>query len=147
MKTANEPTIANSTRPRKKHGPHFEEKMLARVMAMPAPLGRDEDKVIEARLQTEGIARRCALAMLTKPGKFTLTHAAENRAFAEDLAMIFVGLKDAAEFHANLAKTLEQAEAVLMFALAQRSDMQELLDHAKAESSPGAKAVPIGGWA
>ena len=126
-------TAANSTRSRKKDDPNFAEKMLAQIMAMPAPLSDRDEVTIETRLKHDGVVRRMALAVLTKPGKFTLTHAAKDRKFAEALAAIFVRLPGVTEFHQDLTKTLQQAHVWLMLALAQRADMEKLLDAAKAK--------------
>lgn len=124
---------ANSSRSRKQDDQHFAEKMLAQMMAMPAPISDRDSKIIEARLQDEGAVRRTALALLTKPGKSILAHVTKDRKCAEAVAAVFVRMHDVTEFHQNLTNTLKQADVWLMLALAQRPDMQTLLDAANAE--------------
>lgn len=86
---------------------------------------------IEAMWERQRRTRRAALLLLTKPWAWLNQQVTENRDFAVAVAQIKM-LADEVKLYKGLAKFMEEASLWGMLALADREDVDEVIEEAKA---------------
>jgi hypothetical protein len=123
------------------HDPAKEEELFDMQREAPAVLTQDKmfslEKAIEA--DREGVCRRPALTVLTKPGKHLLDEIGNDAELAAaESAQILQALGPYTERLQSLLDMRLKSEAWLMVALATREDMNELLAPAEVPERPNA---------
>jgi len=111
----------------------FAEEMLGKLESQAATLSCEEMDKIEKFWEEDRAGRRCALINLTKPFSFIKEGVLKDISFAEALAGVYNSLDP--EKYEAIASLLRNAQIRIMFALAGRDDMEELL--AMCEKSGG----------
>jgi hypothetical protein len=103
------------------------------VQEAPAALTCADMDRIESIWREDMRNRRCALAMLTKPGADLMKGVENDRELAAAIAEVYVRIPALIQFTDTLRELYEKMRGWSIVALAGREDMQELIDTAEKE--------------
>lgn len=102
--------------------------LLRKISKMPAQFDKDFVFTVDERLQgpDDGMTRRVALLMLTRPAKQLFSDVKSNRDLAIEIAQVFNHLPEVMDRLNGLISMLKTSEIWMMVALAQRPDVDQV---------------------
>jgi hypothetical protein len=106
-------------------------RLLMKMMKLPAELSMEEMDAIEQWWESERINRRLALIFLTKPFKWIRRKTETDRKFAVNMSSVYHVLGEQLENYKNVGELLERIQVRMMFAMACRKDMDNVLEEGK----------------
>jgi hypothetical protein len=113
----------------------FAELIIRKVENEPPVISDDDVEAIEKQAQLDGVTRRAAMLVLTKPGKWLIDTIDTDRGFALAHAQVHASIDDYLKRQAPLLHLMERAKARISVALAWREDMDEILREANGDKT------------
>lgn len=110
----------------------FAELITRRLREAPPALTQQQLDDIEKDAQAAGVTRRAVLASLTQPGAKLIDAVVDDHDTARAFADLHARIREYLDQMTLLTDLVQSARMRLMVALAQRDDMQELLDEVDA---------------
>lgn len=111
----------------------FADEITKCVQEAPAALSCEDMDRIESIWREDMRNRRCALAMLTKPGAELMNSVESDRELASAIAGVYVRLPSLIKFTETLHHLYKKMNGWAIVALAGREDMAELIETAEKE--------------